>query len=174
MTKDKCHILGKFIKTHGKNGALILKYELDLSKQFFNETELFFVDFDNGLVPFFISTGSVRERDNSSVVLKLDDITDEITARELVSLNVYLPKADYDIIDQEFEPVSFVGFIIEDAENNKIGTVDNVLKYTNNPLFVINTENKEILFPANEDFIISIDTNLKILRVDVPDGLLDL
>ena len=42
-----------------------------------------------------------------------------------------------------------------------------------NVLFVIENGDEEVLLPAHEEFILDIDRKKKILKVDIPDGLLD-
>ena len=45
---------------------------------------------------------------------------------------------------------------------------------TMNTLFVVDRDASELLIPANDDFVISVDEENKIIKMDVPDGLLNL
>ena len=44
---------------------------------------------------------------------------------------------------------------------------------TMNVLFVIEKDGDELLLPAHEEFIIDLDRENRVLKVDIPDGLLE-
>jgi 16S rRNA processing protein RimM len=68
----------------------------------------------------------------------------------------------------------FVGFEVVEENHGKIGTITDVDQSTENILFVIETDDDEILIPAVEEYITDIDHEKKIIRLRLPDGLLDL
>ena len=56
-----------------------------------------------------------------------------------------------------------------------VGTIDSVDDSTANILFEVTTEEgREVLIPASEDLIKDVDTNKKEIKIDLPEGLLDL
>ena len=61
-----------------------------------------------------------------------------------------------------------------DAQKGLIGVIAEVDQSTENVLFVIPTENDELLIPFFEDLIEKIDHKKKMLFVNLPAGLLDL
>lgn len=42
-----------------------------------------------------------------------------------------------------------------------------------NVLFVIEKDGEELLLPAHEEFIVDLDKEQRILKVDIPEGLLE-
>ena len=59
-------------------------------------------------------------------------------------------------------------------ENNKlIGKIDSVDSSTMNVLFVVLNKDEEFLIPATQDFIIEIDSKIKQLHLNLPEGLLE-
>ena len=45
---------------------------------------------------------------------------------------------------------------------------------TLNTLFIVDRQGEELLIPAQEDFIVDIDQQHKVITVDLPQGLLNL
>ncbi|MEM6699798.1 MAG: hypothetical protein AAF599_15455 [Bacteroidota bacterium] len=55
-----------------------------------------------------------------------------------------------------------------------IGVIEEVIEMPQQEMAVINYKDKEVLIPMNEDFILEILEEEKILKVELPEGLLDL
>jgi len=76
--------------------------------------------------------------------------------------------------DKERSWSYFEGFKIEDEDGNLIGDIEYVNDSTENVLFSVNHLKKEILIPAQEDLILGIDHQERIITMQLPDGLLEL
>ena len=76
--------------------------------------------------------------------------------------------------DAEIELDYFAGFTLIDSEKGTLGVISEVDQTTDNVLFVIPTEDDELLIPAGDEFVDEIDHENKILYVTLPEGLLDL
>jgi 16S rRNA processing protein RimM len=172
MKKDQCQHIGRFIKTHGVNGELLLKSDIELPDAFF-ETELIFINIDDGLVPFFISENGIREKNFESFIIKLDDIQKESLAHELIGCDVYLSERLHNM-DDELDYFSFIGFTITDLKYGEIGIIDEIIEYPGHSLFQVMKDKKEILIPITEDFITNIDVENKRIEIETPEGLFDL
>ena len=77
------------------------------------------------------------------------------------------------------EEISFVediiGYEMVDDTLGHIGVLEGVDDSTDNPLFVVRDDDgQEILIPLHEDFIEEIDDDGKVVRLDLPNGLLDI
>lgn len=68
----------------------------------------------------------------------------------------------------------FIGFSLLNEENEILGTITNVDCSTENFLFIVTQNDKDIFIPATDDFIIDIDINSKTLTMSLPEGLLDI
>ena len=54
----------------------------------------------------------------------------------------------------------------------EVGKIENILNPKTNPLFIINEDaENELLIPANEELIISVDDDKKVIVADLPEGL---
>ena len=67
-----------------------------------------------------------------------------------------------------------IGYLVQDTKYGKIGYIDYVNDQSSHHLFVLKKGNKEILIPINEDFIIEVNRNKKIIKMDLPEGLINL
>ena len=62
---------------------------------------------------------------------------------------------------------------MEDINDGNIGEIFAVYDSTMNILFVIEKDGEELLLPAHEEFIVDLDKKQRILKVDIPEGLLE-
>ncbi len=158
--------VGKVGKPHGIKGELSCWFSTDA----FDIEEIGFVVLciEGIFVPFFIET--CRTKGSESLLLSFDGVADEQEARALSGLEIFIPK---DKIDDENPPLGldyFVGFELYDDHHGRVGRIDSVDNSTANVLFAVG----ECLIPVSEDFITEIDTKNRILRMSLPEGLLEL
>ena len=107
--------------------------------------------------------------------MKLEDVDTEEEARSFVNREVYYPKSFY--IDEETEVAPgdyFIGFKVIDEEYGELGVIESVDDSTANILFVVEYQGRELLIPANDDFVTALDEKHKIIRMNIPEGLLDM
>lgn len=169
--------IGKFQKTHALKGELNAILEIDPS--FLENGNAMIIEDDGILVPYFVD--SVRGKGKTSYLIKIKGIEDENTAKEFVNKNIYAIKAEaseYFEYENEEELISeneLAGYEICDAKGNRIGEIDYIDSSTANVLFVVkDNEDEKIFIPAIDEFIIELDKNNKIIKMELPEGLLDL
>ena len=63
---------------------------------------------------------------------------------------------------------------IIDKHHGILGKIVHIDDSTINTLFVVDCDASELLIPANDDFVVFVDKENKIIKMDVPDGLLNL
>ena len=120
---------------------------------------------------FFIE--EYRFRSDNVALVKFEGIDSTEKARTLTNVEVYYPVKFMDDQEEISSWNYFIGFRVEDIHHGCLGTVVDVDDATMNVLFVIENGDEEVLLPAHEEFILDIDRKKKILKVDIPDGLLD-
>jgi 16S rRNA processing protein RimM len=81
-----------------------------------------------------------------------------------------LPKTD----KNSFYYHEIIGYTILDQDSKKIGDITGVNDQTPQHLFQINTCEKKALIPINDKLIINVDKKNKIIKMDLPDGILDI
>lgn len=165
--------IGMFNKPHGIKGELSFTFTDDI----FDRTDCPYIvcEMDGIFVPFFI--GEYRFRSDTTVLIKLDDIDSEEEAKPFTNQDVYFPKSYLKEEEEEYMAPGdyFIGFTLIDNEYGELGRIIELDDTTPNILFVVDRgEGEELLVPANDDFILSIDEEKEVIHVNIPEGLLDL
>ena len=107
--------------------------------------------------------------------VKFEDTEDEKSASRLVNKKVFLPRETVKALgDQSANDWNyFIGFDVIHQHEQHLGAIQEVDDSTLNVLFMVVKEEEEHLIPATEDFIITIDEESKIIRMHLPEGLLE-
>ena len=173
LNRDHCFYLGVFTKIQGVKGNLYAFFDTDHPENY-ADLDTVLVEMDTGLVPMFISSVVIRER--GKVLVKLEGIDSVDQARELVGRSLLLPVDRLpELGPQQFYYHEVVGFALEDVDRGVIGTIREVLQYTGNPNFAVETpDGKEVLVPIQDAFLKTVDKPGKRIVVQTPPGLLAL
>ena len=163
--------IGLINKPHGVHGELLFTFDDDIFDRM--EADYIICMMDGILVPFFFE--SYRFRSDSTALIKLEGIDTEQQARRMTNVEVFFPKELVEELDDnELTWSYFVGFLIKDVNEGEIGKVIDVDDSTINTLFVVDHNDTEVLIPAQEDFIVDLDREKRVITMQIPAGLLDL
>lgn len=168
---EEVYKIGIFNKPHGIHGELQFTFTDDI----FDRVEAAYIicPMDGILVPFFIE--EYRFRSDSTALMKLEGVDSAERARMFTNVEVYFPKEHAEGADPaELTWAYFVGFRMEDVNHGMLGEVSDVDTSTVNTLFVVEREDEELLIPAQEEFILGIDQEQRLITVELPEGLLSL
>lgn len=166
--------IGSIFKPHGIKGELSASIDADID---LDELQCVVLDIDGIFVPFFIEEW--RSRGIESVLIKFDGVDSESAAasfanKELFAITEQLPIADDDDDDERLYYDDIVGFTIYDGDT-EVGQVSMVDDSTANVLMhVITASGSTVLLPLSADLINDVDADNKILKMNLPDGLIDL
>ena len=106
---------------------------------------------------------------------KFEDIDTTENANELKGCSLYLPKTIRPKLKRgEFYDDEVLGFQVEDKTLGLLGTITEVSPTGPNRLLTLNYNNKEVLIPVNGPFITSTNKTKKLIKVDLPEGFLDI
>ena len=162
--------IGKFKKLHGIQGELSFTFTNDS----FDEVENPFLicELEGLFVPFRLE--EYRFISGSAALVKLKTIDSESKARRLANQDVYFPKNQIRVSNEEagYSWNSFIGFSLMDEKAGEVGIITSVDDSTLNTLFIIKKKEAEILVPAAEEIITHIDPVEKKIYVTLPEGLL--
>lgn len=173
IPKSDCTQVGFFRKTHGVHGELVLEYEPEFESSL-EEAERFFIELEGLLVPFFIPENGLRFKSSKSAIVKLRWVDDENYARRLVGCTVWLFSNEIVINGEEESVEIFVDYMLEDEKLGTIGKITHVDDFSGNLVLNVDYNGAEILVPFNEDFLILADEKQKVLKLNLPDGLIEL
>lgn len=169
--------VGKLQKTHALRGELNVL--LDIDPEYLVAGNPAIIDIDGIYVPFFAE--SIRPKGHFSFLVKFDGIDSEFEAKKLVNKSVYtlrdkLKEFISENYDEEYALYDdLIGFEIEESGHGVIGKVVEIDSNTENELFLVETPDGDTIYiPLTEDFIDEIDEDARVIRMSLPDGLLDL
>jgi len=172
IRKEDVFKIGRLGKPHGIKGELSFMFTDDVFDRV--DADYIVVETDGILVPFYIE--EYRFRTDETALLKLEGIDTMDRAREFTNCDVFFPRELAEADDGELTWAQIVGFtLVDDIYNKVIGNVRSVDDSTQNILFEVESpEGKSLLVPAAEDLITDVDQEKKQIRVQLPEGLLDL
>ena len=167
IKQEEVYRIGRLGKTHGVKGEVSLQFDDDVFDRV--DADYLILELDGILVPFFIE--EYRFRSDTVALVKFEDVDTQQRASELTGCDVYFPRALAD--DEGDVSLSMlVGFDIVEANSGSIiGRIAAIDDSTANLLFELEDGR---LIPANDDLIRDIDTNRKTIRMEIPEGLLEL
>lgn len=174
IREDEVYLAGILNKPHGTKGELQFTISDDTFMADDNEElDFIFCKLDGTLVPFYVE--EYRFRSDTTMLLKLEGIDSDMDARKLTGVEVY---AKQDLRtpaeDEELTWGFFRGCTVEDVQAGDLGKIVSVDNTTLNTLFIIKQEDKELMVPAQEEFIESIDRVKRHIVLNLPTGLLAL
>ncbi|MBL7882453.1 MAG: 16S rRNA processing protein RimM [Bacteroidia bacterium] len=171
MNKNDCFNLGYISKTVGTNGDLLFNLDVDNTKPY-SKLESVFFELNNSLVPFFINKIVLR---NNTAVVSIEGIDSIAKSKEYVGTSLYLPLSFLPPLKgNKFYYHEVIGFEVTDHKHGDIGAVKGVLEFPQQAILQINKNDKEILIPIKDEFIITVDRTTKTIKTKAPDGLIDL
>ena len=174
IKKDEIISVGKFQKTHALKGELNII--LDIDPLYFKEGNPIIIEDEGIYVPYYVE--SVRPKGNTSYLIKIDGIDTEEEASRFVNKEVSMLRKDASewIEEGEDEIEDLIGYKVINAENDAIlGSVSAIDDSTSNVILIVEQEDEsELYLPFNEDLIEEIDDDNQVIRMKIPDGLLEI
>lgn len=175
IPRSKLSEIGSFNKPHGIHGEISATFDDDDIISCVENAGHIFVEFDGLMVPFTLTEW--RAKGSSTTLLKLKGIADELQAALLANKPIYLESellGDNAADADGFFLEDLIGFTVV-SEGRVIGTISDYDDSTANVLLIVKApDGKELLIPADEDFIADINVDTKTIEMIIPNGLLDL
>ncbi len=143
--------------------------ELDTSKPLFARVDGLFV-------PLYLN--KFERRGKAGAIVSFDDIDTQRRIGEFMNFELFMP--DDDEVgcgeDEEFTLDELIGYRVELLIDEQCveGEITDFIDSEFNPLFEISIDGAEHLVPAAEEFILAIDFDKQVMKINPPAGLLDL
>ena len=168
IKQEEVYRIGRLGKTHGVKGEVSLQFDDDIFDRV--DADYLVLELDGILVPFFIE--EYRFRSDTVALIKFEDVDTQQRANELTGCDVYFPRALAAADEGEVSLSLLVGFVLVEANGGTtIGRIAAIDDTTANLLFELEDGR---LVPANDDLIRDIDTKRKTIKMEIPEGLLEL
>ena len=166
---------GKILKTENwglLNLATKIKKNSDDPVGYFH-LESIFVELNSIFVPLFIEKCKLHK--SALLRIKFDQVSNELDADKLLKKDLYLPLSFLPKLEgKKFYYHEVVGFSLMEGEDC-IGTIKRIQDQGLQALFELEKNDGNIsLIPIHDDFILEVNRDLKIISVELPEGLLDI
>ena len=162
-------------KPYGIKGELKLKI-LDAYLEDFARAEVLFLGIDGRKIPFFVEA----VRMDGPLLIKFEEKDTKESASQLAGKEIFLRELDLSFDEKRKNSVAdlkftaYVGYILEDVNFGKIGTIKEVIEYPQQEMAIVLYKEKERLIPLNEHLVVRIDKDEQKILLDLPEGLLEL
>jgi 16S rRNA processing protein RimM len=162
-------LAGRIGKPHGHSGAVRLDLLSGISTDLdINEPVLLLLE--GKPVPFFMSSCNEEAQ---PPILHFEDISDMEQAKSLLGAPVYVNPAAVET-EADYLSSSVIGYTVEDKKRGKLGIIANVMSSGLQELLVMNYLDTEIFLPFQQELIVDVDEKEKLIRMDLPEGLLEI
>lgn len=163
--------IGKIIKVHGIKGELKVFNLSDYSERF-NKLKWAYINMGNNREVFNIEC--VRYL-NNIVILKLEGIDDANTAKTFVNKYIEVDRENaIKLPENTYFVCDIIGIKVFDEKHGYIGDIADVMTTGFNDVYVVKAvKGSEVLIPALKAVVISIDIQQRIMKVNLPEGLLE-
>ena len=158
--------IAQVLKSNGRDGELLLGF-VGIAPEDIDTEEPVFIEFDGLPVPFYFE--SFTPRGNTRALVRLTGVHSLTDADELAGAAVY---AEDDLYEDEEEDLT--GWTVLDADGTKVGTVSAHEDIPGNPCIWVETGHGEVLVPLHEELVLDVDETAQALRMEIPEGLLNL
>ena len=165
---EEVYKIGRLGKAHGVKGEVSFQFDDDIFDRV--DADYLVLDIDGILVPFFME--EYRFRSDTVCLVKFSGIDTQQRAQELTGCDVFFPRALAEEGDEMPSLASLVGFeIVNDADGETIGRIAAIDDSTVIILFEL--ENGTLI-PASDELITDIDAERRTIKMNIPEGLLDI
>ena len=158
--------IAQVLKSNGRDGELLLGF-VGIAPEDIDTEEPVFIEFDGLPVPFYFE--SFTQRGNSRALVRLTGVHDLTDADELAGAALLVEDDLY-----EDEETDLTGWTVLDADGTRVGTVSGHEDIPGNPCIWVETGHGEVLVPLHEELVLEVDEEKETLRMEIPEGLLDL
>jgi 16S rRNA processing protein RimM len=171
VVKESFLLIGKITGTHGIRGT---------SKAFFYSETLSAIESDSHILlknhEGLEKTYEINwiKPHGKGVLLSLKGISCREEAKALTGSELFIKKEKLSKLeDGTYYWFDIIGLDVYTVEDKYLGCVESIIPTGSNDVYVVKDKagNSEILIPALESVVKKVDFNLKIMQVDLPEGL---
>lgn len=163
--------IGKIVATHGLNGTLIMTHIAGKSNWLKTEQAIFVAINKESRIPFFVQ--KFKAVNNEEYQILLDDIDTVEAAKKLIGKQVYVPAEQLGEATVD-NPLMWIGFEVVDAEKGSLGKLLDMAQTGHQWVGTVFYNDKEVLLPMVKPLLVEVNLRNKFIRMDLPEGLLDL
>ncbi|MEE9350589.1 MAG: ribosome maturation factor RimM [Flavobacteriaceae bacterium] len=172
MKKENCFYLGIIARKHSYKGEIVIVIDSD-EPELYENIDAVFIEQNNKLIPYFIE--EILLQKGNQLRIKFEDVDNEEDAEAILKRPTYLPLTLLPKLEgDKFYYHEIIGFDIEDLNYGFVGKIKAINDNSSQVLFIIESENNDILIPLIDEFIKKVDRKSKKIFVETPEGLIEM
>jgi 16S rRNA processing protein RimM len=162
--------IGKVSNTHGIHGKLRLTYFNEDKTGFLCHTKVLFKNLLGRLEPFEVTEARIQRK---SIVVRLKGLDSLERAREWVGALVLVERSTLpELGEGEYYWADIIGMEVTTVRGDRLGRISRIMRTGGIDVFVIQTDQAEVLVPATEDVVKEVDTTSGRMVIDLLEGLI--
>ena len=171
MDNQDCVYLGKILKPFSYKGELKIYIE-DFYIDQIKELDSFLLKIQGSYIPFTIK--AITKNKSNIFRIILDGIDSEDLAKKLADVEIYTENnlIKRKVLEKKNNYI-FIDYVIYN-NNSIIGKIIDIVEIENQDLFEVVFNEKRILIPLVDEFVVNIDNDNKKIIMNLPEGLTDL
>jgi len=173
LTIQDCVKIGTFHKPWGYSGTLLLRFSPEWEASL-EQAERIIVEAEGLPVPWFIAREGIRITASGSALVDLEWTETQESALKLCGCDVYLLKEDAIPPEEVGEPEGWNGYKVADESGQQIGVVIRTENFSGNLVMILETPDGEKMVPLHENLVLEKNSIRRTLRMEIPEGLLEL
>ena len=168
--QDNLKEIGHFSRLHGYSGKLVISF-INETPSILTKKITIWLNISGIMTPYKIQ--EIQQLNKNKLVLTLLNVNKN-KAEELINKSVFINPKDVDLTEEKFDKNNITWYDLFSNEEENLGKVSAVIKIKNNNLIQIYINETEVLLPFSEKTILDLDHSKKQIKLDIPDGLIEL
>jgi 16S rRNA processing protein RimM len=165
-------LVGRIARPHGIKGHVVVNPETDFAEERFAEGAILFTRSDRGAERLTVTSARMQNR---RPVIAFDGFASIEDAERLAGSELRVP-------EQELPPLEpgtyyhhqLIGCVVETTAGERVGEVTRVDGGAGGSLLTVKGARGEVLIPLAVDICVEVDVAARRIRVEPPEGLLEL
>lgn len=172
MERPSLVAVGKIGRPHGlRGGVKVYPYGESLASM--SNGDVVYVRLPGGTKDSPLTLTGILPQ-GKFIIVHMAEIGARDVAEDLVGAEILLPVESLPPTEEgEYYHFQIIGLTVETLDGRSVGVVQGVLEAGGNDIYSVDREGKEILIPAVEGIICSIDLEHGRMVIDPPEGLID-
>jgi 16S rRNA processing protein RimM len=165
-------LVGRIARPHGIRGQVVINPETDFVDERFRVGAALQTHSASGEETLRVSAVRIQ---GGRPVVSLEGFTRIEDVERLVGQELRVPEEALQVLEPgRFYHHQLVGCVVETVDGEPIGTVERVEGGAGGSRLVVGGRRGEVLVPLAAEICVEIDTDAKRVRINPPEGLLDL
>ena len=168
-TKQEHVLIGKIVGIHGLKGTNKLRSYAESLSVFSPGRSILVRDLRGREASYEIHW--VKPHTGNPLV-SFKGIANRDQAKTLIGAELFIPQSELPELDEDtYYWYDLIGIEVVTMTGESLGRIESIIETGSNDVYIVKSNEKEVLIPALESVVLEIDLEHKRMQVDLPEGL---